>query len=76
MKLKEHVVQNEGVDAGIGDGNRRKAGRMDRGGAVNKTGIIRRSRSDFIRASTLLRFVSPPLLLLLLFVSVELLGSS
>ena len=38
-----------------GDGKRER----DCGGAVNKTGIIQRSRSDFVRASTLLRFDSP-----------------
>lgn len=40
--------------------NRRKAERASRAreSAVNKTGIIRQSRSDFICASTLLRFYS------------------
>lgn len=36
-----------------------REGERDCGGAVNKTGIIQRSRSDFVRASTLLRFHSP-----------------
>lgn len=36
-----------------------RTGERDCGGAVNKTGIIQRSRSDFVRASTLLRFDSP-----------------
>lgn len=64
MKFKEPVVRAAVYaerEGGTGEAkNRRKAERVSRAreSAVNKTGIIRQSRSDFICASTLLRFYS------------------
>jgi len=69
MKFKEPVVRVAIYEKGWrgkrkgerwGVKNRRKAERASRTreSAVNKTGIIRQSRSDFICASTLLRFYS------------------
>lgn len=64
MKFKEPVVraavyaERDGGTGGVK--NRRKAERVNRAreSAVNKTGIIRQSRSDFICTSTLLHFYS------------------